>query len=69
MPKTKAGTLKPVIDQLRKTLREKKDAAGAERRALRSRLKRLQRKARRIHRLEQRGAAAAKGKAPEAEAS
>lgn len=49
MPRAKVGTLKPKIDQMKKTLREKKEAVGAESRALRTRLKRMQRKARRIH--------------------
>ncbi|MGD8375459.1 MAG: hypothetical protein PVF68_04900 [Acidobacteriota bacterium] len=53
MPKTKAGTLKPQIDQLRKEIREKGDAlAGEERRREMHRLKRLQRKVRRIRKLE-----------------
>ena len=54
MPRTKAGTLKPKIDQIRKALREKKAEPTAENRALRGRLKRMQRKARRIHTAEQR---------------
>ena len=63
MPRTKVGTLKPKIDQIRKTLREKKEAAGAESRALRVRLKRMQRKARRIHAAEQKRAPKPKAEA------
>jgi hypothetical protein len=49
MPKVKAGTLKPVIDQIRRTLVEKAEGMSpAERRRMRHRLKRVQRKARRI---------------------
>lgn len=65
MPKTKAGTLKPKIDQLRKEIREKGDAlAGEERRREVHRLKRLQRKARRIRTLESARSAAEKPGAP-----
>jgi len=53
MPRSKVGTLKPKIDQIRKTLREKKESLGAESRSLRVRLKRMQRKVRRIHAEEQ----------------
>ena len=63
MPRTKVGTLKPKIDQIRKTLREKKETLGAEGRALRVRLKRMQRKARRIHAAEQKRAPKPKGEA------
>ena len=60
MPKTKAGTLKPIIDQLKKTITERGDATPIEQRPLTRRLKRLQRKARRIHTLEQACAAKVK---------
>ncbi len=53
MPKIKAGTLKPQIDQLKKSIQEKGDAlSGEERRSTTHRLKRMQRKARRIRTLE-----------------
>jgi len=63
MPRTKVGTLKPKIDQIRKTLREKKEALGPEGRALRTRLKRMQRKSRRIHAAEQKRAPKPKAEA------
>lgn len=60
MPKVKAGTLKPAIDQLKTRLREKGESVALpERRAMSRRLKRLQRKARRIHTEEERRAKAA----------
>ena len=50
MPKMKAGTLKPAIDEVKKTLQEKADSLSEnEARSLRHRVKRMQRKARSIH--------------------
>ena len=54
MPKIKAGTLKPVIDQIKKTIQEKGESLSQEeRRQLTHRLKRMQRKGRRIRTLEE----------------
>jgi hypothetical protein len=74
MPKMKAGTLKPQIDQLKKSIQEKGDTlAGEERRSTTHRLKRMQRKARRIRTLESARTPAApkpaEGAAPAADSS
>ena len=67
MPSMKAGTLKPAIDQLKKTIAEKGDSLShPERRTAAHRLKRMQRKARRIRLLEEARTPAPKVKAEEA---
>ena len=67
MPSMKAGTLKPAIDQLKKTIAEKGDSLSPEeRRATAHRLKRMQRKSRRIRLLEEARTPAPKAKTEEA---
>jgi hypothetical protein len=67
MPKTKAGTLKPEIDKLRKSLRESGEEPRVATRPGRTRLKRLQRKARRLQALERHRDAGARPKEAPAE--
>ncbi len=69
MPKTKAGTLKPVIDELKKKILGGQDSLPLkEKRVMTRRLKRLQRKACRIRKSEEASAASTRPKAEPAPA-